>query len=85
MSDAGSSDVGGITAERLKSFFERIEHLEEERAALGADIKDVYTEAKGEGFDTKVIRKIISLRKMEKSARQEMEELMELYMQALGM
>ena len=55
-------DVGGIAADRLKSFIERIERLEEEKAALAADIREVYAEAKGTGFDTKVMRQIVRLR-----------------------
>ena len=65
------NDVGGIGAERLRSFIERIERLEEEKAALTADIREVYAEAKGNGFDTKVMRQVIRLRKMETSDRQE--------------
>lgn len=80
-----SDDVGGVAAGKLKSFIERIERLEEEKAGIAADIKDVYSEAKGEGFDTKIIRKIVSLRKKDRQERQEEEELIELYKAALGM
>lgn len=73
----------GIAADRLKSFIERIERLEEEKAALAADIREVYAEAKGTGFDTKVMRQIIRLRRMDKTDRQEQEELLELYKRAL--
>jgi uncharacterized protein (UPF0335 family) len=76
---------GGIGAERLRSFVERIERLEEEKAALTADIREVYAEAKGEGFDTKVMRQVIRLRKMDREDRQEQEELLDLYKSALGM
>ena len=79
------SDVGGIAADRLKSFIERIERLEEEKAGIAGDIKDVYAEAKGTGFDIKIIRQIIRLRKMEQDDRREQEELLDLYKQALGM
>ena len=79
------SDVGGIAADRLKSFVERIERLEEEKAGIAGDIKDVYAEAKGTGFDVKIIRQIIRLRKMEQDDRREQEELLDLYKQALGM
>ena len=79
------SDVGGIAADRLKSFVERIERLEEEKRGLQEDIKEVYAEAKGTGFDTKIIRQIIRLRKMDKADRQEAEAIMELYKEALGM
>ncbi len=78
-------DVGGIGAARLKSFVERIEHLEEEKAALAADIREVYAEAKGNGFDTKVMRQVIRLRKMDSGDRQEQEALLDLYKRALGL
>ncbi len=79
------SDVGGVAAERLKSFIERIERLEEEKKGLQDDIKEVFAEAKGTGFDTKIMRQIIRLRKMDKNDRDEQETLLELYKQALGM
>ncbi len=79
------ADVGGIAGERLRSFIERIERLEEEKKALQADIKDVFSEAKGTGFDVKIIREILKIRKMEDADRQEKEELLDLYMRALGM
>lgn len=79
------SDVGGIAADRLRSFVERIERLEEEKRGLQEDIKEVYAEAKGTGFDTKIIRQIIRLRKMDKADRQEQEAILELYKEALGM
>jgi uncharacterized protein (UPF0335 family) len=79
------ADVGGIGAERLKSFIERIERLEEEKAALAADIREVYAEAKGTGFDTKVMRQVIRLRRMDVGDRQEQEALLDLYKQALGL
>jgi len=65
------TEVGGVAADRLRSFIERIERLEEEKAALAADIKEIYSEAKGTGFDIKVIRMIVRLRKMDTSDRQE--------------
>ena len=74
-----------ISAEQLRLFIERIERLEEEKAGLAGDIKDVYAEAKGNGFDTKALRKIVSLRKKDHAERQEEEAILELYMQALGM
>jgi uncharacterized protein (UPF0335 family) len=80
--DAATSDS---SAARLKSFIERIERLEEEKAGIAADIKDVYAEAKGTGFDVKVMRQVIRLRKMESADRQELEELLDLYKRALGM
>ncbi|QJE73993.1 DUF2312 domain-containing protein [Aerophototrophica crusticola] len=86
MSDAATTtDVGGIAAERLRSFIERIERLEEEKKGIQDDIKDIFAEAKGTGFDVKTIRQIIRLRKMEKDDRQESEALLELYKAALGM
>jgi uncharacterized protein (UPF0335 family) len=80
--DAATSDS---SATRLKSFIERIERLEEEKAATAADIKEVYAEAKGTGFEVKVMRQVVRLRKMESQARREQEELLDLYMRALGM
>lgn len=80
-----TADVGGVAGERLKSFIERIERLEEEKAALMEDIKEVYGEAKGVGFDAKTIRKIVSLRKMDHEKRRESEELLDLYKSAIGM
>jgi len=85
MSDAATStDVGGIAADRLRSFIERIERLEEEKKGILDDIKDIYAEAKGTGFDTKIMRQIIRIRKMESNDRQEMEALLDLYKSALG-
>lgn len=72
-------------ADQLKAFIERIERLEEEKAGIAGDIRDVYSEAKGSGFDTKAIRKIISLRKRDYAERQEEDAILEMYMQALGM
>jgi uncharacterized protein (UPF0335 family) len=78
-------DVGGVAGQRLRSFIDRIERLEEEKAHLAEDIKETYAEAKGVGFDTKTIRKIISLRKMDAEKRRESEELLDLYKSAIGM
>ena len=78
------SDTNGIAAERLKSFVERIERLEEERTALSADIREVYSEAKAVGFDTKIMRQVVRLRKMDTADRQEQEELLTIYKEALG-
>lgn len=74
-----------IAAIELKAYIERIERLEEEKAALAGDLRDVYTEAKANGFDTKIMRKIVSLRKKDHAERKEEEALMELYLEALGM
>jgi len=82
---ATETDVGGLAAGKLRAFVERIERLEEEKAGIAADVKDVYAEAKGEGFDTKIIRKLIALRKKDRQERAEEEELLELYKAALGM
>ncbi|MEO5337506.1 MAG: DUF2312 domain-containing protein [Magnetospirillum sp. WYHS-4] len=79
------TDVGGIAADRLRTIIERIERLEEEKAALAADIRDVYAEAKGAGFDIKVVRQIVRLRKLDHADRKEQEEIMELYKRALDM
>ena len=78
-------DVGGIAGDRLKSFIERIERLEEERKTLSDDIKEVYAEAKGTGFDTKIMRQLIRLRKMDKDDLDEQETLLDVYKRALGM
>ena len=79
------SDIGGVASERLKAFVERIERLEEEKKALADDIRDVYSEAKGAGFDVKILRQVIRLRKMEPNDRNEMEEVLTIYLRALGM
>ncbi len=80
---ADGSSTGGIAAAKLKSFVERIERLETEKAELGADIREIYAEAKGNGFDTKIMRQIIKLRKMEPADRNEQDELLDLYRRAL--
>jgi uncharacterized protein (UPF0335 family) len=74
-----------VSAEQLRLFIERIERLEEDKKGIADDIKDVYSEAKGTGFDTKTMRKIVALRKMDKDARQEADALLETYRAALGM
>lgn len=79
----GATDKG-ISAQRLKSFIQRIERLEEERTALGGDLREVYSEAKSGGFDPKVMRQVIKLRKMDKSDRQEQEALLQVYLDAVG-
>lgn len=81
----GDRDVGGIAADRLRSLIERIERLEEERKALAGDIKDIYAEAKGAGFDVKVIRQIIRIRSQEPADVEEQETLLDVYRRALGM
>jgi uncharacterized protein (UPF0335 family) len=89
MNDAASAaervpTASGVAAERLRSFVQRIERLEEDKANIAHDIREVYSEAKGEGFDVKVLRKIISLRKKDPQQRREEDELLELYLSALG-
>ena len=79
------AEPGGVAADQLRSFVERIERLEEEKQSIADDIKEVYGEAKGTGFDTKVLRQIIRMRKQDAAERQEQEALLDLYMHALGM
>jgi len=83
--DQAKDDEQGVAGKRLKSFLERIERLEEEKAALADDIKEVYAEAKGVGFEAKIMRRIIKLRKMDIEKRREEDELLNLYMSAIGM
>ena len=73
-----------IDSGHLKAFIERIERLEEEKRALAEDIKDVYSEAKGTGYDVKIMRKIVSIRRQDHQKRKEEEEILDLYMSALG-
>ena len=75
----------GFAKEHLKSFIERIERLEEEKAALTADIREVYAEAKAHGFDTKIMRQVVRLRKLDRADRQEQEAMLDLYLGALVM
>lgn len=83
--ESGAADAGGLAAERLRSFVQRIERLEEERAALGADIREVYSEAKSAGFDVKTLRHVVRLLKLDRADRQEQEALLDLYKRALDM
>jgi uncharacterized protein (UPF0335 family) len=76
---------GNVAAEQLRLFIERIERLEEEKKGIADDVKDVYLEAKANGYDVKTMRSIVRLRKMEKNARQEAEALLETYKNALGL
>lgn len=78
------SDPNAVAADQLKSFVERIERLDEERQTLTDDIADVYAEAKGNGYDVKILRQVIRIRKQDKAEREEMEAILELYMNALG-
>lgn len=77
--------AGGVAAEQLRSIIERIEKLEEEKAGIAADIKDIYAEAKGNGYDVKTLRKVVSLRKQDAAERDEQEHLLDTYLRALGM
>jgi uncharacterized protein (UPF0335 family) len=76
---------GGVAADRLRSIVERIERLEEERKALASDIKDIYSEAKSAGFDIKVLRQLIRIRKQEAAEVEEQETMLDIYRRALGM
>ncbi|MEM9015064.1 MAG: DUF2312 domain-containing protein [Pseudomonadota bacterium] len=83
----GSASVEGVTtvaADRLRSFIERVERLEEEKATIMNDVKEVFAEAKGEGYDVKTLRQVIRIRKMDRADRQEQEALLDLYLSALG-
>ncbi|HEY2446847.1 MAG TPA: GapR family DNA-binding domain-containing protein [Rhizomicrobium sp.] len=75
----------GFAKDQLKSLVERVERLEEEKAALTADIREVYSEAKGQGFDTKIMRQVVRLRRLDRADRQEQEAILDLYLGALGM
>nr|WP_085906156.1 DUF2312 domain-containing protein [Kiloniella majae] len=77
--------INGVTADRLRGFIERIERLEEEKKGITDDIKEIYAESKALGFNTKIMRKIVSLRKLEQQDRMELEELIDVYKHALGM
>ena len=79
------AEVGGVSTDRLRSFVDRIERLEEEKMALAADIREVYSEAKGAGFDVRVMRQLIRLRKLDKDDRTQMEEILSVYERALNM
>lgn len=74
-----------VAQDQLRAFIERIERMEEEKKAISDDIKEIYAEAKGNGFDTKVLRQIVRIRKQDAAERMEQEALLDLYMSALGM
>lgn len=82
---AETVSVGGVAGDQLRSYLERIERLEEEKAALMADIREVFAEAKANGFDVKIMRQVLKLRKMDRDDRAEEETLLDLYKRALGM
>jgi len=79
------AEVGGIAGEHLRSYIDRIERLEEEKAGLAADIREIYAEAKGNGFDSRTMRRIVTLRKLDQSERNERDALLDLYRRALDM
>ena len=79
------TQVGGVAVEQLRSIIQRVEKLEEEKAAIAADVKEVYAEAKGNGFDTKALRSVIRLRKLDAADREEQELMLDTYRRALGM
>lgn len=79
------AEADGVAGEKLLSLIQRIERLEEDRTNIGADIREIYSEAKGIGFDPKIIRQLVKMRKMEASDRQEQEALIESYKAAIGM
>ncbi len=76
---------GNIAADQLRLFIERIERLEEEKKGIADDVRDVYSEAKGQGYDAKIMRQIVRLRKMTNDDRQEMEAILDTYKAALGL
>ena len=84
MAEDASDSPAGFAKEQLKSFIERIERLEEEKKALAGDIREIYAEAKGNGFEPRVMRKVVSLRRMKAADREEEEALLEVYRQAVG-
>lgn len=84
-SNSGGSDAHGVARDQLRAFIERIERLEEEKKTIADDIKDVYGEAKGTGFDVKTLRRVIAIRKQDKDERMEQEAILDTYLQALGM
>ena len=85
MAEENKTEVGGIDSNQLNSYFDRIERMEEEIKALRADLREIFNEAKGNGFDPKVMRQVLRLRKMNPADRAETEFLLESYKAALGM
>ena len=83
--EATGRSASNVASAQLKSLVERIERMEEEKAAVAIDINEIYAEAKGNGFDTKVLRKVITLRKVDAAEREEQDAVMDVYMAALGM
>lgn len=85
MAEAGHNSRNGDADDRLRLLIERVERLEEEKNGIGDDIKDVYLEAKAVGYDVKIMRQIVRLRKMDPDIRREMEAILDLYKRALGL
>lgn len=79
------TNFGGVSGAQLRQFIERIERLEEEKSQIAQDVREVFAEAKNEGFDPKIMRQILKIRKMDKDERAEQEEILTIYMHALGM
>ena len=84
-SEDDTQDVGGVAGKRLKSFLDRIERLSEEKKGLADDIKEIYMEAKSQGFDNQTMRKVLKLRQMDTEKRREQDDLLELYKAAIGL
>ncbi len=85
MAKAKSVDSDSVAQDQIRAFIERIERMEEEKRAIADDLKEIYAEAKGNGFDTKVLRQVVRIRKQDRAERMEQEALLDLYMAALGM
>lgn len=81
----GGDNAEAVAKDQLRAFVERIERMEEEKSAIATDIREIYAEAKGNGFDTKALRQVVKLRKMDENERREQEAVLELYLSALGM
>ena len=82
---SGGDNSAAVAGAQIRAFVERIERMNEEKKAIADDIKEIYAEAKGNGFDTKVLRKIVAIRKQDHNERMEQEALLDIYMHALGM
>lgn len=83
--DTESSTGSDVAADELRAFVERVERMEEEKRAIAADVKEIYAEMKGRGYDCKVVKRIVNLRRQDANERAEQEAILELYMSALGM
>ena len=80
----GKTKAGGVAVDQLKSIIGRVEKLEEEKTGIAADIRDVFAEAKGNGFDVKILRKVVRIRKQDRAKRMEEEAILDLYLAAMG-